>query len=248
MTRYAIIIPAYNEEAFLPATLAAARKAMSALPGAQGTVIVVDNHSTDRTAEVAREHGADRVVYESFNQIARARNTGAREASTHPDCRHLIFVDADTLLSGNLLVQAMDCLESGETVAGGAITVSDTPLPLHVDRLLAAWNWFARHLGMAAGSFVFCRRDAFEAVGGFDERVYAGEEVWLSRRLRRWGKPRGLGFRVLSDPPIVTSGRKSEWFSAWDFSRQILLLALCPWTTRSKALCSLWYHRPSSPP
>ena len=248
MAQYAIIIPAFNEEAFLPATLRAARTAMTALPGHRGMLLVVDNHSTDRTADVARREGADDVVFEPINQIARARNAGARHAAALPECEFFVFVDADTHLPAELLAQALESLEAGSTVAGGAITTTDTAPPPHVARLLATWNWFARRLGMAAGSFLFCRRDAFEAVGGFDERVYAGEEVWLSRRLRRWGRKRGLDFRVLSDPPIVTSNRKSEWFSEWDFARQLFLLALCPWTTRSRTLCSLWYQRPSSPP
>ncbi|MCB1063560.1 MAG: glycosyltransferase [Verrucomicrobiae bacterium] len=248
MFRYAIIIPAYNEEAFLPATLSGARVAMDGIVDAEGEIIVVDNHSTDRTAAVARECGADQVVYEEINQISRARNTGARSAMEKPECDYLIFLDADTHLPALLLERAIDELRSGKVCGGGAMTISDQPLPFHVDRLLATWNWFARHLGMAAGSFVFCRRDAFEKIGGFDEKVYAGEEVWLSRKLRRWGRKRGLAFRVLTDPPIVTSGRKSEWFSAWDFARQLLLLLFCPWTTRSQKLCRLWYRRPVTPP
>lgn len=247
MAHYAIIIPAYNEEEFLPATLLAAREAMRALPEHRGRLLVVDNHSTDGTAEIARREGADEVVFEPINQIARARNAGATKALRSPDCEFLLFVDADTLLPPALLIKAIESLESGEVVAGGAITSTDTTPPPHVARLLATWNWFARRLGMAAGSFLFCRRDAFEEVGGFDERVYAGEEVWLSRKLRRWGKRRQLEFRVLSAPPIVTSGRKGEWFSEWDFARQLLLLAFCPWTTRSRTLCSLWYQRPSPP-
>lgn len=244
MARYAIIVPAYNEEAYLTDTLVAAREAMNAAPGQEGTLIVVDNHSTDRTAEIAARQGADHVVYEEINQIARARNTGARKAGEDEACDYYVFVDADTHLPGELLATALDALETGETVAGGAITASDTPLPFHVERLLATWNWFARRIGMAAGSFVFCRRDAFDEIGGFDERVYAAEEVLLSRKLRRWGKRRGQKFRVLSEPPIVTSGRKSEWFSAWDFARQVAILMLCPWATRSKTLCSMWYQRP----
>lgn len=243
--RYSVIIPAYNEEAFLPETLRSLREAMAAV-GEPGEVIVVDNRSTDRTAEVARAGGADRVVHEPVNQISRARNAGAR--AVDPAVEWLIFLDADTRLPAELLRQALAHLAAGDTCGGGAITVADRPMPGHVERLLATWNAAARRFGLAAGSFVWCRRDAFEAIGGFDEGVYAGEEVWLSRRLRRWGRRRGLAFRVLSDPPIVTSGRKSEWFSGWDFARQLAVLLFCPWATRSKRLCRLWYTRPASPP
>ncbi|MCB1089620.1 MAG: glycosyltransferase, partial [Verrucomicrobiae bacterium] len=217
------MIPAFNEEAYLPATLASVRAAMASVE-LPGEVIVVDNASTDRTAEVARAHGADRVVFEPVNQIARARNAGARAAA--PESRFLVFLDADTHLSGPLLRQALDHLVAGDTCGGGAVTVADQPMPFYVERLLALWNWSARILGMAAGSYVWCLREGFEAAGGFDESVYAGEEVWFSKRLRRWGKRRKLKFRVLSHPPIVTSGRKSVWFSGWDFAKQVTILFL----------------------
>jgi glycosyltransferase involved in cell wall biosynthesis len=76
---YSIVIPAFNEEEFLPATLAAVRAAMAAQTGACGELIVVDNNSTDRTAAVARSLGAQ-VVFEPVNQISRARNCGAAAA------------------------------------------------------------------------------------------------------------------------------------------------------------------------
>ena len=60
MARYAVVIPAYNEADYLPATLSALRKAMAAAAHS-GRVVLVDNHSTDDTAKVARENGADRV-------------------------------------------------------------------------------------------------------------------------------------------------------------------------------------------
>ena len=81
-------------------------------------------------------------------------------------------------------------------------------------------------------------------MGGFDETVYAGEEVWLAKRLKKWGKEHGLQFRVIADPPIVTSGRKSDWYSDWDFVVQFALIMVFPWATRSRRLCTMWYRRP----
>lgn len=244
---YAIVIPAFNEEAYLSATIHSARQAMAALPNHSGRLVVVDNNSTDRTSEVAREQGADLVAFESVNQISRTRNTGARAATDAFDgLRFLVFLDADTQLPPDLLRQAIELLESQTVCAGGAVTEADGPLPFYVEWLLAFWNWWAGTLGLAAGSFVFCLREGFEAVGGFDEKVFAGEEVWLSKNLKRWGKKHGLKFRVLTNPPIVTSGRKGEWFSAWDFAGQLLVLFLFPWAQRSRKLCRMWYRRPES--
>ena len=86
---------------------------------------------------------------------------------------------------------------------------------------------------------------AFEAAGGFDESVYAGEEVWLARRIKAWAKPRKLVFQILPDP-VVTSARKSEWFSTGEFVTQLAVLFLVPWATRSRRLCAIWYRRPES--
>lgn len=239
MPDYALIIPAYNEEAFLAETLAAARNAMAAVPG-DGELIVVDNNSSDRTAEVARENGADQVVFEPHNQIARARNAGAGASGAEL----LVFVDADTRIEAGTLRIALDHLASGTVVAGGARIVMDQPVSTIVGWLLDGWNAIAARFDYAAGSFFFCRRDVFEEVGGFDESVYAGEEVWFAKRAKRWAKKRKLSFEVISDPPVLTSGRKSDWFSTWEFVQQLALIFLLPGATRSRRLCSIWYRRP----
>jgi hypothetical protein len=97
---------------------------------------------------------------------------------------------------------------------------------------------------LAAGSFVFVTREAFDAVGGFSEHVYASEEIWLSRAVARWGRERQLDFVILEDPPVVTSNRKAEWFSASAVLGTILLLLVFPLAVRSRRLCWLWYRRP----
>lgn len=73
-----IIIPAYNEERYLAATLEAIRAALGAI--AESEIIVADNESTDRTSEIAVRFGA-KVVGEREHNIGRVRNTGAADAS-----------------------------------------------------------------------------------------------------------------------------------------------------------------------
>lgn len=241
MATYSIIIPAYNEEAFLPATLEAARSVMDELKTefGRGELIVVDNDSTDRTVEVAREHGADRIVHEPHRQIARARNTGARASGAD----WIVFLDADTRLTTNVLYRALSALRSGRVAGGGAPVVMDGEITRVVAGIVWLWNHTAAVLRNAAGSFFFVRRDAFVAVGGFDEAVYASEEVWLSRQLRAWAREHGMDFVILPHP-IVTSSRKSDWFSTRAFIAQMALFTICPWATRSRRLCRIWYRRP----
>jgi len=237
---YSIVVPAYNEEALLPRTLASLAEAMAAT-NATGEIVVCDNNSTDLTAERARAAGA-RVVFEPVNQISRARNAGARAARG----RFLVFVDADTIVAPELLEAALDLLQSARVCGGGSTVRLEGADP---DGLAAAairsWNRLSRWRRLAAGSFVFVTREAFEAVGGFSERVYASEEIWLSRAVRRWGAARGLEFAILDEHPALTSNRKSDWYPAAVLLGSALLILVFPWAVCSRRLCWLWYRRPA---
>jgi glycosyltransferase involved in cell wall biosynthesis len=237
-TDYSIVVPAYNETAFLPGTVKAIHEAMSHTP-LQGELIVCDNNSTDGTAACAESLGA-KVVFEPINQISRARNTGAQQARG----RYLVFVDADTIISAELLREALSRLESGEYCGGGALVTFDSEMTWAFSLGSRAWNWLSKTMGLAAGCFVFCRRDDFECVGGFSEAVYASEEIWLSRHLRGLGRTRGQRFSIIEDFPAHSSGRKLEWYSAGSQALLLLMLTLFPFAVRFKSLCGFWYRRP----
>ena len=91
--KISIIVPAFNEEKLIPETLRRILTATAAFSnrGWASEVIVCNNNSSDRTAELARVAGV-RVVFEPINQIARARNTGAAAATGD----WLLFIDADS--------------------------------------------------------------------------------------------------------------------------------------------------------
>ncbi|MEX2576573.1 MAG: glycosyltransferase [Halofilum sp. (in: g-proteobacteria)] len=231
-----IVIPAHDEERALPVTLAHLTAAL-AQSGIAGEIIVVDNASADRTAEIAREHGA-KVVLEPHRQISRARNTGARHAAAP----YLMFVDADTRPPAELMHRALAELDAGACGGGALIAFDDEPNALY-RRGLTLWNAVSRRFNWAAGCFVFARREAFEAIGGFDERVYAGDEVTFSRGVRRWGRSRQRPFVIIEDPPVRTSARKAHWFTPTQHLL-MMLLALVPFALRSRRLMWFWYRRP----
>jgi glycosyltransferase involved in cell wall biosynthesis len=236
---YSIIIPAYNEAEELPATLAAIHLAMQTL-ASEGECIVVDNHSSDATATVARAHGADRVVYEPINQIARARNAGV--AASHG--RYLIFIDADTRIRPELLAEALHQLKNCPCVGGGSIVKFEGAVG-RIGRIgITLWARISKLTRTAAGSFLFCRRDAFEAVGGYDETLYASEEVRFSRQIKRWGKQQDLEFKILDHAPALTSARKLNWYSGPQILGWVALMMLVPIAVRSRKLCGFWYKRP----
>lgn len=237
---YSIIIPAYNEAAQLPRTLPAIRAAMSAVAG-RGELIVVDNNSKDATAEVAGQLGAT-VVFEPVNMISKARNAGARAAQSPI----LIFVDADTQPSAELLSATLEHMAREDRVGGGAEVQLD-PLPSWLTcKLAGLWNWTSRQMSYPAGSYFFCRRDAFDAVGGFNEALYASEEIWLARALKRWGRRQTPQRKLhVIEIPVITSSRKLD--NGPKVYGMLLMMLIFPFAVRFKSLCGYWYKRDDQP-
>ncbi len=205
---FSLIIPAHNEQKFLPATLRAARAACRATRR-PWEIIVVNDSSTDETATVARENGAT-VVDVQLRNIAAVRNAGAK-AARFP---RLVFLDADTILPPETLVNAMQALDRGAVGGGAWVDLEPVPkeLPGRSGKILLfrllRFVWF-RIFRWAAGCFIFCDRDAFFASGGFPEKYFAAEEMFLSRQLKRLGK-----FEIVR-PAMITSARKLHDYSFW---------------------------------
>lgn len=231
-----VIVPAFNEERLLPSGLAAIREASAAFDARYWTseLIVCDNNSTDRTAEIAREAGAT-VVFEPVNQIARARNAGAARASGD----WLVFIDADSQPTRELFDELAVQIEGGRCLAGGSTVRFETRAARFI---VAIWNGLSRLCGWAAGAFVFCRADAFRQVGGFSEALYAGEEIDLSRKLKRLARKTRRRIVILHRHPLATSDRKLRLYR----SGEVLTFMLKASLTAGRALrdrdaCFPWY-------
>jgi glycosyltransferase involved in cell wall biosynthesis len=223
------VIPAYNEERYLGATIAAIHDAANEIK-VRYEIIVADDASTDGTAVVAANCGA-RVVRTEKRQIAGTRNAGAAAARGDP----LVFVDADTRVNAAVIRGVIAAIESG-AVGGGAGVRFDSA-PRWANLLVRLLVPLFRAMRWAAGCFVFCRRDAFDAVGGFDEAYYASEEIHISRALGRKGR-----FVVLREA-VTTSGRKTQTYSFWASARLCLrLLAGGLGSVKSRrATAAFWY-------
>lgn len=235
---YSIIIPAYNESKWLPETLKIIHQAMGTIP-LQGEIIVTDNNSTDNTAELAQQLNA-KVVFEPVNQISRARNAGARVAVG----KYLVFVDADTHINPELLKPALGNLQSGRCCGGGAVVTFDHDVTPWQARGLAVWTWISTRLKLGAGSFLYCTKEDFETIGGFSEAVYASEEIWFSRNIKRLKSNKGKPFCIITEHPVISSGRKFEWFGTWQQLLLLIMLTVFPYAIFFKRFCSFWYKRP----
>lgn len=233
-----VVIPAFNEARLIERSLqsVAVSIAQNRKSGFTSEIIVVDNNSSDNTADLARRAGA-RVVFEPVNQIGRARNAGAAQATGD----WLLFLDADSLLSPELLADILRVIESGKYVGCGS-TLRMDGLPWWANVTLQLWTGTSVVFRWAAGALVVCRRDAFQEVGGFDQDLYALDEIRLSKQLKRWGRRHGLPFTILTGHPLETSSRKVSLYSAREIGGQILRIFVLPKRTlQDKKHLSVWY-------
>lgn len=223
------ILPAHDEDVLLPGTLQSIKAAMVGLDLSY-EVVVVDDASTDRTSEVAASAGA-RVVRVNVRQISAARNAGARAAKGDI----LIFVDADTIISSDVVAAAVRSLSEG-AVGGGCVIRFDGHVPWWIRTLEPLASVVRRIVRMAPGCFLFCTREAFMKVGGFDEGIFAAEDMVMSNRLKRVGR------FVMLRQRVITSGRKPRTCSAWEFASALVrLTVLGPRGARDRRHLSLWY-------
>ena len=236
--KISIVIPAFNEEKLIAATLERTAASTAAFTRLKWTVetIVCDNNSTDRTADLARSAGA-KVVFEPINQISRARNAGAAGASGD----WLIFVDADSHPSVGLFESVADAIRSGRFIAGGSTVAIAENYPV-ARMVVGGWNLISRVRRWAAGSFIFCDATAFREIGGFSTELFASEEIDLSKRMQKLARQRGKRMTILHRHPIVTSVRKMHLYGARDVLR---LIGRNIWlrgrAVNSREECAIWY-------
>jgi glycosyltransferase involved in cell wall biosynthesis len=223
------VVPAHNEERLLDATLCALHAAARSL-GEPYELVVADDASTDRTAALAQAHGAT-LVQVAHRQIAATRNAGARAAQGE----WLVFVDADTLVTPAVVQAAVRALRAG-AVGGGAAVAFDGEVPAYAGRMTPWLMRIFRLARLAAGCFVYCTREAFVAVGGFDERYSGAEEIVISRALGKRGR-----FVILREA-VITSGRKLRAYAP----REVLAIAAAlalrgPAAVRRREGLESWY-------
>ena len=201
--RVSVIIPAWNEEAYVGNTLHALQTS-AAECSIPVDVIVVDNLSSDETAGIAREAGAD-VVQEPVHNVALVRNAGARAAQGDI----LVFLDADTIVPPHFLPRIVQVMQA-PAWCGGAADLIHRPSSRLARAYLLAWRMLGKVLGLAQGAAQFCRSDAFKHLGGYDETLFMGEDVDFYWRLRRYGK-----VEFLKDVQVVPSPRRFDSWPLW---------------------------------
>lgn len=208
-----IVIPAFNEEETLPATLAALKQ--QDYPNFE--TVVVANGCTDRTAEVVQGK-CDQFFDLPQRGLGPARNLGAARARGGL----LLFLDADTILEPGAL-QEIGRRFKRKHSAGTLRGVPDQPKASYKMIYFLKNLVHKTHAHHGSSGAILCWRDHFQAVGGFDNELYLRENSDLMKKLRRFGS-----YKYIARKAAVTSMRRYErtgtaemvllWLKVWILS------------------------------
>jgi glycosyltransferase involved in cell wall biosynthesis len=205
--KFSVVVPAYNEENFLAPTLQAIGAASA---GLICETIVVDNQSTDKTANIAEIFGA-LIVSESEHSIAKVRNTGAEYASGDV----LIFIDADTRVPPELFQMIAGAMKD-EKCFGGAVSVEyDESQRKWMKYYMYGWKFWQTFFNMKQGAAQFCRKAVFEKLNGYDASIFVGEDIEFYWRLTKYAKRNSGHLFFVEQPKVRTSARRLDKTSLW---------------------------------
>jgi glycosyltransferase involved in cell wall biosynthesis len=189
-----VVIPAHNEEGYLGACLASVlREAASS--GLEVEIVVVDNASTDRTAEVALRYPGVTVVREPCKGLARARDAGLK--ASHGTL--IVNMDADCIMPRGYLARVLRHFERTPRLAclSGPFIYYDLPQTAQISSaVFYLFQFFPNVLGqrifglgaIAQGGNYVVRRSMVEQAGGYDTSlIFYGEDTDIAIRLSRVG-------------------------------------------------------------
>lgn len=193
-----VVIPALNEQAYLPRTL----ESLARQTYQNFEVIVVDNNSTDATARVAAGYGA-RVIFEPRAGVCAARDAGTRQALG----QIIISTDADSVFRADWLAKIVAAFQAKEVVlVAGPPRFMKAPLWgwFYASSLFGLINFWYRLSGnllyVSAANLAFKK----SAWAGYNVQLtQGGDELYVLKQLRGRGQ-----FRYLAGNPVPTSSRR----------------------------------------
>ena len=187
-----LLIPAYNEEQYLAPVLARVTREFR-----RHRVRSLRNRRLRQ--QFLRPHDRGRAGGRRAALSASRTIRSAARATPPPEPRGGVGWCSWTrtpLVSPELIAATLRRFEGGKVCAGGAALVFGlTDVGPAAAAMLWTWNRVSALAKLAAGSYVYCYRQAWEECGGFDEAVYAGEEIYFSRRLKRWARGASVALR-----------------------------------------------------
>ncbi|MEP7357248.1 MAG: glycosyltransferase [Anaerolineales bacterium] len=204
MNKFSVVIPALNEEKYLPRLL----QSLAEQTQQDFEVVVVDGSSQDRTVEVARSFGPKlpglNVIVSPQRGVPLQRNLGARATAGE----WLVFLDADSQVQPYFMERIQDFIETAHPrlfttwFRPDSDGASDALFALMANMMVE--GSIVVHRSLAPGPLTVVRRDAFELVNGYNEALTFGEDYDLSERLTA----RGIPMHMLRETLYVLSLRR----------------------------------------
>lgn len=235
-----VLVPARDEERVLPGCLAAIASAAEQVD-ADVEVVVALNRCTDRTEEIACAWGAV-VVTDDSRSLARIRNTAAAASTGEV----IVTIDADSRMSPTMLREIDRLIRTGRYVGGGTVVRPERwSLGIAITGVVLGLV-LVRH-GVSA-AVLWCRREDFESIGGFDERLVSVEDLDFAKRLKARGKATGRRFATITRAHVVTSTRKFDDLGDWYLLRHPRLVRDIFRGTDRGAADAFYYDAPRRTP
>jgi glycosyltransferase involved in cell wall biosynthesis len=194
-----IIVPTLNEEKYIENCLKALK---SQDYKGKYEIIVADGMSKDNTVKIAKKY-ADKVILVKKRGAGAGRNAGAKIAKGVI----FFFIDADTVASFNLITEITKVMRKGEVIGASCPVL---PLSANISEFLLYWfyNQFVKASLIAkkpqiAGICCAYEREAFEKIGGFNEKMKTLEDHDLSLRISKFGE-----IKFVESTFVLTSPRR----------------------------------------
>jgi len=219
-----VIIPAKNEEKYinigLEKLVVAINKLKNKYPNILVEIIVANNESIDATAQIAKKY-TDKIINTNAQSIAGVRNAGAAAAKYEI----LVFIDADSVINENGLLKIYEIIKSTKIAAGCVRILTIEKLNFVLDCILQITNLIFKMLNTGSGMF-FCLASDFKEISGFDEKIYAAEDLDFVKRIKKHLKKSNRKFKHLWDIPITTSTRKLRLVNIWYALKKLIKFTL----------------------
>jgi len=198
-----IVIPAYNEEAFIGRCLESVLEEIASVPD-ECEIIVVNNNSRDRTQEIASSYPCVRVVLETKQGLVPSRQRGFEESRGEL----IANLDADVIMPSGWLKTVLREFQNSDIVAlSGPYIYYDLPIweraIVRIYYSIAYLIYLFYGALLQGGNFVV-KRSALVAIGGYrPELQFWGEDTDVAIRIRKVGRVK-FTFAL----PMYTSGRR----------------------------------------
>lgn len=216
--KISVVIPAYNEENYIGATLESVKQADT--HEWEMEILVIDGGSTDKTAEIAKKFGA-KVVIIPHRGIGYTRQKGIENATGDI----IIYTDADSIVPHDWITEHVKTLLLPNVVLSyGPFKIKDGSFSYKLFiNYFQYYGWFVTHylfkIILSVGQNTAFWRKKADAAGGYDTNLGIMEDIDFSQRISKLGK-------AIYHPHLIVyaSGRRSK--EGWRFFTRTAFISI----------------------